>query len=236
MCGRFTLTMDPRTFEEAMDTLYDVTYDPSIATLPRYNIAPGQDVLALIHDGEAYRLGTLRWGIPLSPKNKPSKTLVNARGETLHTKPFFKESFQRRRCLILADGYYEWKAQPTGKTPMRIHPKARSLFAMAGIYEPVTEKDGSTTYRFAIVTREADEAIASIHDRMPFILPRSKEETWVHPKHQDQEALLRAVLEEKTDEPLNFYPVDPMVNDPKNDTPDCITPANDQDLNLFDTR
>ncbi|MFW5913608.1 MAG: SOS response-associated peptidase [Bacillota bacterium] len=236
MCGRFTLTMDPRTFEEAMAAMYDVKYDPSLATLPRYNIAPGQDALALIHDGDSYRLGTLHWGIPLKKRSGTPNTLVNARSETIHEKPLFKDAFLKRRCLILADGYYEWKIHAKGKTPMRIQPKKRDLFAMAGIYEPFNEKDGSTSYRFAIVTKEADETVASIHDRMPLILPKDQEEAWVHPKHHGQTETLKALLHDHPVETLDYYPVDPMVNDPKNDTPECIIPAKDQDINLFDTR
>ncbi|MFW6284755.1 MAG: SOS response-associated peptidase [Bacillota bacterium] len=234
MCGRFTLTLDPDTFEEAVSSMYGVTYDASLAPLPRYNIAPGQDVLALIHDGHAYRLGTLRWGMTLHLKNKPSKTLVNARSETLPTLPAFKASFKKRRCLILADGYYEWQTHQEGKTPMRIHPEKRDLFTMAGIYEPFTHKDGSISYRFAIVTRKADEAIATIHDRMPLILQKDEEEAWVHPNQSPGD--LKAILEEKKTEPLEAYPVDPIVNNPKNDTPECIIPARKNPATLFDTR
>ncbi|MFW6285037.1 MAG: SOS response-associated peptidase [Bacillota bacterium] len=236
MCGRFTLTMDPRTFEEAVASMYEVDYDPSLASLPRYNIAPGQDVLALIHDGAKYRLGTLRWGIPLKSRSGSSRPLVNARSETIHEKPLFKESFLKRRCLILADGYYEWKSGPEGKIPMRIHPERRDLFTMAGIYEPFIEKDGSTTYRFAIVTKGADETVASIHDRMPLILQRAQEEAWVHPENHGRIQTLKAMLDDHPVEALGHYPVDPMVNDPKNDTPECIVPVKSHDMNLFDTR
>lgn len=234
MCGRFTLTMDAGTFERAMKETYGLDIDPSTLTLPRYNIAPNQKVPALIHDGTAYRFGHLDWGMPMRKSGRP---LVNARAETLDQKPMFKDAFARRRCLILADGYYEWKQAPTGKTPMRIIPKSGRLFAMAGVYETHEEDDGSRTHRCAIVTTEANPDISMIHHRMPLILPRTKEEAWVHPKNHGRPEILNALLETPKPGTFRHYPVDPIVNTPSNDSEACIREASHNTThNLFTTR
>lgn len=232
MCGRFTLTMDAETFERAIEETYGLDIDPSAVTLPRYNIAPGQKVLALIHDGEAYRLGHLDWGMPM---RRSGRTLVNARAESVHEKPMFKDAFNRRRCLVLADSYYEWKKDPEGRTPMRILPESGRLFAMAGVYQPFKEKDGSTTHRCAIITTEANPDVSQIHHRMPLILARTEEEAWVRPENHGRTDFLKTLLEPPEDGILGHYPVDPLVNNPSNDTEACIQEASDDpSRTLFD--
>ena len=232
MCGRFTLTIDAKTFEEAMDETYGLKIDATSHALPRYNIAPGEQVLALIHDGKTYRLGELKWGMPMKGSGKP---LINARAESVHEKPMFKEAFKRRRCLILADGYYEWKKTAGNKLPMRILPKSRRLFAMAGVYAPFENEDGTHHYSCAIVTTAANRDVSMIHHRMPLILSRSDEMDWVHPENIDRQSLLRSLLVPPAKESLTHYPVGSIVNNPANDTVDCIQEVSQKPHTLFDT-
>ncbi len=235
MCGRFTLTLSSEAFEQAMKETYGLDIEASAAALPRYNIAPDQQVHALIHDGEGYRLKTFTWGMP-TQGGRANRTLVNARAETVQEKPRFKESFLDRRCLILADGYYEWKQNGPGKTPMRIFPASRKLFTMAGLYEPYTTPSGRKDHRCVIITTEAGSDVADIHHRMPRILSAETELDWVHPKHREEPRILASVLTSPVSESLEHHPVSTLVNSPSNDSEACIrTVKAFSQTTLFDT-
>jgi putative SOS response-associated peptidase YedK len=192
---------------------------------PKYNVAPGQLVTTIVNDGHSNRLGELKWGlIPAwADDEKTGYKLINTRSETVATKPAFRKIFSKKRCLIPADGFYEWRKQDTGKQPMRIVLKSRSLFGLAGIYETWTNPNGVTISSCSILTTEPNELMASIHNRMPVILRREDEALWLDRSVNDPEPLLSLLRPYPADE-LEAYPVDPAVGSVKNDNPSLIEP------------
>ena len=152
--------------------------------------------------------------------------MINARGETLSEKPSFKTAFKRRRCLILADGFYEWVKAPgeKTKTPHYIQMKSKEIFAFAGLWETWWAPDGSEIKSTTIITTEPNPLIAKLHHRMPVILPKAAQQIWISPeemKPADLQHLLTAYPEEE----MSYYPVSKIVNSPKNDVLDCINPV-----------
>lgn len=221
MCGRFTLTVDPGQLQE---TFPWVEIPEEI--LPRYNIAPSQPVAVVPNDGKN-RLDFFNWGlIPFWAKDpKIGNRMINARSETLAEKPSFRGSFKYKRCLVLADGFYEWRKEPgsTAKTPMYIHMKDKKPFAFAGLWDSWQSKDGSEIRSCTIITTEPNSLVAEIHNRMPVILPAEVYQDWLHEGEYDQ-SLLSSLLKPYPSEPLEAYPVSRQVNSPQNDSPDIINP------------
>lgn len=220
MCGRFTLTAE---FHEIIDrfaieaAIADELYQES------YNVAPSQSVLSVINDGEKNRLGYLKWGLipSWSKDEKIGSKLINARGETLAEKPSFRDAFRKRRCLVLADSFYEWKRHENGtKTPMRIKLKSNEVFAMAGIWER-WKKGNNTIFTCTVITTSPNELMSDIHDRMPVILHKDDEQTWLNPKVQDSQ-LLSKYLQPFPQELMEAYEVSSLVNSPKNNGAQCI--------------
>jgi putative SOS response-associated peptidase YedK len=221
MCGRFTLTVSE---EEWTSFFYVQTV--RLKFEPRYNIAPGQDIAAIIADGSgARRAGKLRWGLvpPWADSPKIGNRMINARAETIAEKRSFREPLLRRRCLIPADSFYEWRQTGRGKQPLRIMLRSRPLFAMAGIYETWTSPDGQTIHTCSIITTEANEWMSAIHDRMPVILPREAESHWLDRSIRSLSDLL-PLLKPYPDADMQAYPVHPMVGHVANDSPACIEP------------
>lgn len=192
---------------------------------PKYNVAPGQQVLAIIHDSKQNRLGELKWGLipPWADSPKVGYTMLNARSETAASKPAFQSALRRKRCLIPADGFYEWMMTATGKQPMRIVRKDRSLFSMAGLYETWTSPDGTTINSCTILTTAPNTLMAPIHDRMPVILRPEDEAFWLDRSVQEPHALERLFHPFAADE-LEAYPVAAAVGSVHHDTSDCIEP------------
>ena len=222
MCGRFTLTVDPA---ELQDAFGDYTFPPQFA--PRFNIAPTQPVLAIPNNGEN-RAGFFAWGlIPFWAKD-PSigNRLINARGETLAEKPSFRGSYKYKRCLILADGFYEWKSQPGTKVkvPHLIHMKNRQPFAFAGLWDEWLSPDGSQIRSCTVVTIEPNELMAPIHNRMPVILPSNAYAQWIDPAVRTPESLQMFIKPYPAEE-MAAYPVSTLVNNPKNDRAECVVPV-----------
>lgn len=153
MCGRYTITV---TLEELM-LHYDIYYKYPGRYSPKYNVAPGQQVMAIVHDGEKNKLGELRWGlVPEWAKDeKLGYQMLNARAETLAYKPAFRKSFERKRCLIPADSFYDWKGTGKQKQPMRIMLRSKGIFSMAGLYDMWTSPDGTRISTCTVVTTEA---------------------------------------------------------------------------------
>ena len=148
--------------------------------------------------------------------------MINARAETVHEKPAFRAAFRKRRCLVLADGFYEWKKTPDGKVPQFIHMHSGAPFAMAGLWE--SWKDGTAEQpleTFTIVTTTASEALRDVHDRMPVILPPEAYSAWLDPANDDS-AQLRKLLVPFSNEPLVLRPVSTAVNSPRNDDPSLL--------------
>ncbi|MDH5508589.1 MAG: SOS response-associated peptidase [Anaerolineae bacterium] len=223
MCGRFSLTADPVTIQEAFPWLSV----PSQIT-PRYNIAPSQPIAVVPNDGKNF-VDFFVWGlIPSWAKDpKLGSRMINARGETLAEKASFRAAYKRRRCLVLADGFYEWVKQPgdNKKTPYFIHLETHNPFAFAGLWEIWYAPDGSEIKSATIITTEPNEKLANLHNRMPVILNEGDYATWLAPEEQRGNDL-DILLQPFPAAAMQYYPVSTTVNNPRNDTPACIIPAN----------
>lgn len=219
MCGRYTIIVS---MEELMlRYLTDLPTDRYHR--PRYNVAPMQDVWAVIHDGEKNRLGQLRWGLVPSwaSDDKIGGKMINARAETVLEKPAFKRLIARKRALIPADGFYEWKTSGGKKQPMRITMNDGSLFSFAALYDTWTSPEGAKIHTCTIITTTPNSLVANIHDRMPVILRREDEPAWLN-RGNDDVTQLTALLQPYPAEAMRAYPVSPQVGNVKNDTEACI--------------
>ncbi|MFD2672544.1 SOS response-associated peptidase [Marinicrinis sediminis] len=218
MCGRFTFTLS---LEDLMAYLgvEQVQFDFE----PRYNIAPTQKVIAAIEANRERRVGQLQWGlIPnWSKDERIGSKLINARSETIVQKPSFRMPFQRKRCLIPADGFYEWKRETDRKQPYRITLADRQIFSFAGLYDSWKHPDGYDVHTCTLLTTAPNETMETIHDRMPVILHRADEARWLSPALSDEERL--SLLRPYTGA-MEAYPVSTAVNSARYDHPDCIQP------------
>ena len=222
MCGRFTLTVDPGQLQEA----FPWAEIPEGIPL-RYNIAPSQPAAVLPNDG-LNRVDFYNWGlIPFWAKDpKIGNRLINARAETLAEKPSFRGSFKYKRCLVLADGFYEWRKEPgtKTKTPMYLRMKNKKPFAFAGLWDTWHSSDGSEIRTFTIITTEPNILVEEIHNRMPVILPKIAYSDWLQEGENDL-SLLKSFLHPYPAEEMEAYPVSRYVNSPQNDSPECIIPT-----------
>jgi putative SOS response-associated peptidase YedK len=222
MCGRFTLTADARELQQAFPGF---TFPAQL--VPRYNIAPTQPILVIANDG-SQRADFFLWGLVPSWAKDPTigQRLINARAETLASKPSFRGPFKYKRCLILADGFYEWQALPDrkGKVPHFIFLKSRRPFAFAGLWDEWHAPDGSLIRSATIITTTPNELMARLHDRMPVILPPAAYAQWLDPAPQTPERLLPYLQPFPADE-MSAYPVSTQVNSPGNDHPELIQPV-----------
>lgn len=219
MCGRYTITV---TLDELM-LRYEIEGDLTPFHKPRYNVSPSQRVPAIIRDGQRNRLGELRWGlIPEWAKEEKLKVpTFNARAETLKQKPMFRVPFQRKRCLIPADSFFEWKKTEEGKQPMRIMLKSKELFSMAGLYDTWIREDGTKISSCTVITTSPNDVLQEIHDRMPVILHREDESLWLDRGIKDL-APLEKLLKPYPADQMTLYAVSPQVGNVKNDSPECI--------------
>lgn len=221
MCGRFTLAADPADILEAFPGL-----NIPAEMQPHYNIAPSQPVAVVPNDGN-FRLDYFNWGlIPSWAKDADiGNRLINARAETLAEKPSFRTALRRRRCLILADGFYEWRQDSGQKTksPMYIRLKTGKPFAFAGLWDQWNSPDGSLIKSCTIITTQPNALMQPIHNRMPVILPESAFPGWLDPAEKTPD-LLSPLLQPYPAEEMMFYPVSRLVNSPANDSPECILP------------
>ena len=219
MCGRFTLTVDPADLQLLLD-LIDV---PSEMT-PRYNIAPTQPV-AVVTSPTDRKVEIFQWGLIPSWSKDPSmgSRMINARAETVHEKPAFRAPFARKRCLILADGFYEWKQLEKNKQPYYIRLAEGGPFAFAGLWDHWTSPEGDERKTCTIITCEPNELMSQLHNRMPVIFDKSTMWDWLDP---DAPPLaLKAMLSPYDTHAMTAYPVSRAVNRPANDSPECILPA-----------
>jgi putative SOS response-associated peptidase YedK len=223
MCGRFTLTIDPADLQEAFPWL---TVPQGIT--PRYNIAPTQPV-AVVPNNSSHKLDFYIWGLIPSWAKDPEigNRLVNARAESLAEKPSYRSAYRRRRCLVLTDGFYEWKQIPgsKSKTPIYIQLQSGKPFSFAGLWDLWNSPDGSQIYSCTIITTEPNSLMATIHNRMPVILPSEAYSQWLDPSEQRPEDLQK-FLKPYPAEEMKAFPVSRLVNSPENDTPQCIQPVN----------
>ncbi len=224
MCGRFALISDTK------QLLLQFGIPPaSVAgmpdAVPRYNVAPTQPVAAVrLNEFKQRELTFFRWGfIPSWSKDiKIGSRMINARSETVAEKPSFRAAFKRRRCLIPADGFYEWQKVNGGKQPIFIHAADKRPFALAGLWEMWSDPEGSMLQTCTILTTRPNEFMASIHNRMPVILEREDYDMWLDPGDDPQQAL--HLLRPYPPEKMAAYPVTTLVNSPRNDLPACIEP------------
>lgn len=222
MCGRFTLIADP----DVIQMTFALEALPA-GLAPRYNIAPTQPVLALTNE-ETRRASLLHWGLIPSWAKDPSvgSRMINARSETLAEKPSFRNAFRRRRCLIFADGFYEWQASGKAKRPMYIRLDDGKPFALAGLWEAwQVPESGDWLRSCTIVTTDANPFMAALHTRMPVILDREAQDLWLTPGEVPAEALLPLLRPYERSEAMSAYEVSRLVNSPHNDAPGCIAPV-----------
>ena len=230
MCGRFTLASDTETMTQ---TFFD--FAMPMNSSPRYNISPTQDVAVIANtptDTEIHpemgQVEFFHWGlIPSWAKDpKIGNRMINARSETLAEKPSFRSAYKRRRCLILADGYYEWKQVPGDrlKQPVYIRLKSQKPFALAGLWEtwqPEGAEEPLCTC--TIITCPPNAFLEKIHHRMPVILPQDAYSEWLAPEPKSAD-VLQPFLVPYVNEDMEAYPVSTYVNRPMNDSPECIAP------------
>ena len=230
MCGRFSLVRDGT---QLLGSFPGFLFpdDPQ----QRYNIAPSLQVLAIPNDGSR-TARSLGWGLIPSWARDPKigNRMINARAETLAEKPSFRSAYKNRRCLVLADGFYEWRKEPTvgGKTPMYVRLRSEEAFAFAGLWETWREPDDGSRETCTVITTVPNTLMAGIHNRMPVILPPDAYDAWLdpEPRHpEDPDPILTAYPSEL----MEAYPVSDRVNNPRNDGPDCIRPCEPQDTGLL---
>ncbi len=218
MCGRFVQYSDPDLYASRFEL------DTLCAAKPRYNLAPTQSVLAIRETDTGKReLIALRWGlVPAWSKGPDSRySMINARAETVKSKPAYRHAFKHRRCLIPAEGFYEWKTEPGGKTPFLIHRQDREPFAMAGLWERWHGEDGAGIESCTIIVTHANALVRTIHDRMPVILAREHYAGWLDPGNQDAGGLLD-LLRPTHPAQWALHPVSRQVNSPRNDGPELL--------------
>ncbi|MBT8441008.1 MAG: SOS response-associated peptidase [Gammaproteobacteria bacterium] len=218
MCGRFAFYSP----HEAVQDIFGVDFPAPLEA--RYNIAPSSFVVALRAGGdETLEPAVLKWGLVPSWAKDPAigNRMINARAETAHEKPSFRSAFKRRRCVILADGFYEWHREGDHKTPYFIALPERRPFGMAGLWEHWQDSEGSELQTCTILTTAANDAIKPLHDRMPIILPAEGVRRWCG-HAGDERAAAHAFLAENDNDRIVYWPVSTVVNNPRNDGPDLI--------------
>ncbi len=221
MCGRYTLAAEVEPLQARFQFETPV---PDYA--PSYNIAPSQGVLAVIRDEDANRAGLLRWGLVPSWAKDPKVgyRMINARAESAAEKPSFRRALRQRRCLVLADGYYEWQRRNGQKIPMYMRLRSHEPFAFAGLWERWRGADDTTLVTCTILTTEANEWIQLVHHRMPVILDPSQEALWLD-RSVTEPDVLQPLLEPVQTDILEAYAVSPQVNAARYNAPDCIVPV-----------
>ena len=216
MCGRFALYTSFQSIKEYADILAELEELEA-----NYNVAPGQKIPIILRKNDGNYLELLKWGlIPFWAKDPQiGYKMINTRAETINEKPSFKYAFQKRRCLVPANGFYEWRKKD--KQPFYIHLKERKLFTFAGIWENWKSPEGEFIQTCSIITTSANDTLENIHNRMPVILPRNSEMDWL--SNEDQNVLKNLLRPYPADE-ISFFKVSHNVNSVKNNQPELINP------------
>jgi putative SOS response-associated peptidase YedK len=220
MCGRFQLSVKGRHISERFNVeVFDEFYKPN------YNCAPSQK-LPVITNSEPGQLSYFKWGlIPFWAKDpKIGYKLINTRAESITKKPSFKNAFKKRRCLIPANGFYEWK-KDKNKTPYRIFLKSEEIFSMAGIWETWKDGEGKPVHTFSIITTTPNKLMEDIHNRMPVILPKESEQSWIRENNEND---LLHLLKSFDENLMTAYPVSKKVNSPANNDDSIILPVEER--------
>jgi len=223
MCGRFGASFQYRDIKVQWNL-----YGEFPGYFPRYNIAPSQDVPVIVRNEDRNELRSMHWGLVPSWSQDPSmgQRMINARSETLLEKPSFKQLVSMRRCLVPADGFYEWRREGNHKVPMWIHLKKREPFAFAGLWDCWRDPAGDKElYSFTIITTEANALLRPIHNRMPVIYDKEMGRQWLEESFGGQPMILAAVLRPWPSASMEAHEVSTLVNSPENDTAECIQPV-----------
>lgn len=229
LCGRFTLRTPSAEWCQLLLPHLDLK-QYAIDDPPRYNIAPTQSVICILREstGDEAIPARLRWGLVPSWAQELTigNRLINARSETVDSKPSFRRAFASRRCLIPADGYYEWKKGANGKQPFLIEPSDGGILTMAGLWEENRRiaEDGTSIRTCTILTTDANRATSQVHHRMPVFLCQRDRTRWLDPGVRDTESL-KSMLAPAPDELLRLTPVSRYVNSPRNDGEQCVVPV-----------
>ncbi len=225
LCGRFNLLSHKKALEERFGVK---KFDFEI--IPRYNIAPSQQIASILADTEVCLVG-MHWGfIPFWAKDKKiGNRMINARSETVAESKVFKHSFARKRCLIPATGFYEWRKIGKAKIPMHIRLESRDPFAFAGIYSHWKSPSGKTLMTCAILTTTPNDLLKPIHNRMPVVLRKEDEPTWLDPENEDLESL-QSLLSPYSSKTMEAYEVSTYVSSPSNTGPTCTVPVESASL------
>lgn len=220
MCGRYNL----RTNLAAVIQHFDI--DSGQMQLPfRFNIAPTQTVPIVRLKGEGRELAEVRWGlVPSWSKEVKGRPLINARSETVHTKPSFRAAFKRRRCIVPASGFYEWKRNGKEKQPYHIRLKNDGLIGFAGLWERWKSPGGETVESCTIITTEPNEVVAPLHDRMPAFLHPQDYSYWLTAGEDENDGLRKLLTFFPADQ-MTATPVSDTVNSAKNESPQCLEPV-----------
>jgi putative SOS response-associated peptidase YedK len=230
MCGRYSI------FNDIFKVAKRFKAEPNEDITPRYNAAPSQTLPIIWNESGERRLDFFHWGLIPSWAENPAigSKMINARAETLLEKTSFKNALKKRRCLVLADGFYEWKAEGKKKQPMRTSLKSCDIFAMAGLWDKWTDRQsGEIIHSFTIITTQANELLKPIHDRMPAILLPKYEDLWLSNDVEPNELL--KVLKPYPANELQIEPVSKALNKAGYDDPSILIPDGDEpeDLQLF---
>lgn len=223
MCGRYSLTAQ----REKLKAEFELQ-DRHLANIsPRYNIAPSQVVPALVSEADVRRLELCRWGLVPSWAKDPAigNRMINARKETLTEKPSYRTPFKNRRCLVLADGFFEWKQEGRRKVPYYIRLKSGAPFGFAGLWSRWESREGQNIISCSIITGEPNELMKSIHMRMPVIIQKNQRDLWLDHSRYAPSKLL-SLLEPYPSDEMEAFPVSTIVNSPSNDRPECVLQAN----------
>jgi putative SOS response-associated peptidase YedK len=221
MCGRFALYRNLEEIQEEFN-IQQVRWQPA----PSYNVAPTQGVAVVVQRDDGNSLEQMRWGLIPAWAKDPAigSRMINARSETLSQKPSFKRPLKSQRCLVIADGFFEWAKTEQGKVPMFIRPKSPRPFGFAGLYDVWVSPQGESIASCTIVTTRANDFMQPIHDRMPLILPKSQEAVWLEPSTPHIEEWLSALAPYPGND-MEAYEVSRRVNSPQNNSPECIQPV-----------
>ena len=221
MCGRFVLFSSLEEIREAF-AVQQVRYQVE----PSYNVAPTQSVAVVVQREGVNTLEKMRWGLIPAWAKDPAigSRMINARAETVGEKPSFKRPLKDRRCLVVANGFYEWQKTGQAKIPMFIRLKSGQPFGFAGLYDVWTSPEGESVVSCTIITTSANDLMQPIHDRMPVILPKPQEATWLNPAIQRADDVLPLLVPYSAAD-MEAYPVSRLVNSPENNSPDLVRPV-----------
>lgn len=221
MCGRY----DCHSEIEVIAKLFDID-DVSSDFTPNYNVAPSQNVPIVVHEGNKNRLILSRWGFLPSwaKETKIAYSMINARAETIDSNRSYRDAFLNTRCLVVADGFYEWQRGNKVKIPYYIHLRSGEPMGFCGLFNNWKSPEGEEIRTSTIVTTDANEIMAQIHNRMPVILHHADFSQWLNPEVHDRD-ILKSILKPFPSEELESYPVSTRVNSPRFNSPDNIKPA-----------